>query len=236
MSSKKELKELRKLAELNRDSSEKKQNTIKWLAISIASLVFLIFFIGLVVNLKKQDSEAELAPVKISDTGWTRGATESAKVTLTEFSDLQCPACAGAEPYIQDILSTHKDSVKFVYKHFPLPIHKNSTNAAKAAEAAGVQGKFWEMHDVLFDKQNEWENENNPTEKFAGYAKDLKLDVEKFKKDMDSQDLLKKINKDEDEAIKLGVNSTPTFYLNNKKVDLANFDQLKTKVEEELKK
>src|SRR5581483_190972 len=86
------------------------------------------------------------------------------KVTIIEFADFQCPACGQAHPALKQILEEYKGKVTFIYRHFPLPQHQNAILAAKASEAAGEQGKFWEMHDMLYEKQNEWSESNNAEE------------------------------------------------------------------------
>lgn len=231
--SKKELKELRKLAELEKTIQEKKQNTVKWIAITLSSVLFLFFFAWIVVSSKQSATQT------VSDVthgGHVRGNVD-AKVALVEFSDLQCPACRAAKPNVDKILNDYKDKVKLVYKHFPLKtVHKNALAAAYASEAAAKQDKFFEFHDLLFEKQDDWANEANPEEKFLSYVKELKLKEDQFKKDVSSEDVIKKVQDEEQEAIENGVNSTPTFFVNNKKVDYnGNYDDLKKAVDDELK-
>lgn len=146
-------------------------------------------------------------------------ATPSAKVTVVEFADLQCPACASVQPGLKSILEKHKGNVNFVFRHFPLSIHRNAIKAAEAAEAAGEQGKFWEMAETLYTFQSNWQAENNPTELFIEYAEKLGLDTEKFKKDIESGKYGAKIQKGIEDGLGYGVNSTPTFFVNDKKVE-----------------
>lgn len=239
--SKKELKEQKKLLKLAQELEGKKQNTIKWIVISVASLLFLGFFIFL---LSKGKESTTTADVKIADTDWTRGE-KNAKVTLVEFSDLQCPACKRYEPWVQQLTKDYPKDLKLIYKHFPLSsIHKNALTAARAAESAGKQGKFWEMHDLLFAKQDEWEGLNDPSDMFTSYTKMLKLNIDTFKKDLDDKEIANKISADEAEGTDLGVNSTPTFFLNNvqnitsyKKIDNpARLEEFKKIIQEALKK
>lgn len=135
--------------------------------------------------------------------------------TIVEFSDLQCPACRAVQEPLKQLLAANTGKVKFVYRHFPLTsIHKNALNAAYAAEAAHVQGKFWEMHDLLFEKQMEWENEADPHAKFDQYAKDLGLDVSRFAADSDSQEVRDAVNTDSLAASRYALAGTPTFFVN----------------------
>lgn len=154
---------------------------------------------------------------------------KKAKVVLVEYSDFQCPACGQYHPLIKQVTQKYNDKIAFVQRHFPLQQHKNALAAARAAEAAGKQGKFYPMGDLLFTNQQDWEEEKDPQKLFESYAKQLKLNIDQFKKDnTDAQD--KKIEDDRNSGVALGVNSTPTFFLNGVKLDnpssLADFSKL----------
>ncbi len=146
-----------------------------------------------------------------------------ATVTLIEYSDFQCPACATAQPVVKDILNEFGDSIKFEYKHFPLPMHPLALPAARAAEAAGQQGKFFEFHDMLFENQKTWSNSANPSATFIQYAEELGLDVQKFRQHMNSSLLSDQISEDKKEGFDLGITGTPTFFLNGEKMQLQSF-------------
>lgn len=232
---KKELKQLRKLERLDKEKSSSRQNTVKWIIIGISAVLFLVFFTFLVIVSKKNTQQAVNA--KLTNSGWSKGA-ENPKVTLVEFSDFQCPACKAYEPSIEQAMADFKGKIKLVYKHFPLPSHKNGMSAAKAAEAAGVQGKFWEMHDLLFQKQEEWGllDAASANDKFLSYAVSLNLDQDKFKADLDNKELEAKIKQQQNEGIELGVNSTPTFYINDQKTDTpSSYNEFKKLIESYLK-
>jgi protein-disulfide isomerase len=143
---------------------------------------------------------------------------KDAKVTIVEFGDFQCPACAAVHPIVNQLLSEYKDSVKFVYREFPLTVHQNAKIAAYAAEAAGEQGKFYDMYDALFQNQTDWETSKNPLELFEGYAKIIGLDVEKFKSDVESKKYEEKIQRDISDGNGVGVQATPTFFLNGEEI------------------
>ncbi len=170
-------------------------------------------------------------PVVIGQTDHVRGAKDG-KVTLVEFGDFQCPACASFEPILRQVMVDNKDILKFSYRHFPLTaIHKNALLASKASEAAALQGKFWEMHDMLFDKQDEWGEALNAREFIMLYATTLKLDINKFTTDLESKAIEDKILAEFKEGVKLGVQGTPTFFLNGKKIEsnprnLADFNKM----------
>lgn len=147
-------------------------------------------------------------------------ATPSASVTLVEFSDFQCPACGVYHQMVKKIIDQFKGSMTFVYRNFPLTdLHPNAPLAAQAAEAAGLQGKYWEMHDLLFTKQSEWSASATARDIFAEYAESLGLNVDQFKKDIDSDAVKNRIAADIADGNALGINATPTFFLNNRKLE-----------------
>lgn len=157
--------------------------------------------------------------------GDARLATGSAqaKVTLVEWSDFQCPACRQAQPAIKQILEEFPGQVRLVYRHFPLTqIHKQAMAAAELAEAAYAQGKFWETHDVLFERQEEWSVDKD---KLMAYAQELGIEAEGKYQD--------KIEADVRDGQRLGINATPTFFVNGRKTSVVN---LKTAIEAEVKK
>ncbi len=141
----------------------------------------------------------------------------NAELTLIEYSDFQCPACAAYYPMVKQLVEEYKDQILFAYRHFPLSsIHKNATLAAQAAEAAGLQKKFWDMHDLLFENQASWSAQLRPTKTFISYASQLGLDTVKFEADLTSAEVIKQVEKDYESGLAAGINATPTFALNNK--------------------
>lgn len=149
-------------------------------------------------------------------------------VTLVEFSDFQCPACLSVQAPLKDLLKKYDGKITFVYRYFPLTqIHKNAQMSAQAAESAGLQGKFWEMHDKLFETQTEWEGITDPTETFIKYAETLGLDSAKFRNDLESQAVKDAIQIDVSAATRYAIAGTPTFYVNGVKTE---FPQLETKI------
>ncbi len=148
-----------------------------------------------------------------------------ASVSLVEYSDFQCPACAAFQPVVEQIMTDLSNEVRFEYKHFPLPIHQNALAAAIAAEAAGQQGKFFEFHDVLFAKQSEWSVSPVPGAVFAGYASDLGLDLDQFKLQSKSSMLRDKVRDEFSEGRELGVTGTPTFFLNGQRMQFQTYDE-----------
>lgn len=188
---------------------------------------------GMIAAANKAEKEsAGMAPVDaVAENDWVKG-NASSTITLIEYSDFQCPACAAYYPLIEDFISKDSDKFKFVYRHFPLSIHANAMHASKASEAAGIQGKFWEMHSLLFVNQNSWATSTTPKTVFEGYAKDLGLDLEKFSADYDLPEIAEKIDNSMKSGVKAGVNSTPSFFLNGKKVSPQNYEQFKKLIDE----
>ena len=160
-----------------------------------------------------------------------------ARLTLVEFGDYQCPACGDYHPMIKQLLSEFNGKVKFVFRNFPLSQHANAKISSYAAEAAGLQGKFEEMHNKIYETQGDWSNSADAKNIFIGYAKDLGLDVEKFKKDIDSDAVKQKVDRDTGDGLALRINETPTFYLDGiKQILIGRYDDLKKAVESELGK
>ena len=157
---------------------------------------------------------------------------DSAKVTVVEFSDFQCPFCSRVNPTMDEIQKAYGDQVRIVFKHLPLRIHSKAPQAHAAAEAAHRQGKFWEMHDAIFANQRDLSEET-----YVKYAGEIGLDVDRFKKDMAAAEIKAKIDADAKEASTLGVTGTPGFFINGRFLSGARpFDSFKTLIDEELKK
>lgn len=189
-------------------------NDVKIFLAVIGGTLVLIF--GVAFLLGKNSAPSQNTPALqenlIKPDSWKIGS-ESARVTLVEFSDFQCPSCKVAEPTVRSILAKYPENVRLVYRHFPLPSHEFAFGAAQAAEAAGLQGKFWEMHDKLFDLSPDLGKD-----KLVQIAKDLNLDLDKFARDLDSDPVRQKVLNDQSDGNTLGVNATPTFYVNGKKL------------------
>lgn len=175
------------------------------------------------------NSTSDILSVKSDD--WVKG-NSNAKVTLIEYADFECPACKiYSTEVLPKLMDNYKENLKIVFRHFPLPQHKKAVDAAKAVEAAGRQGKFWEMHDLLYEKQDEWSS-GNLKEKLVSYAQELGLNIEQFNKDFDSDETSQSIKKDEADGYTLRINSTPTFYVNGKKASVNNgYEDLKKAID-----
>lgn len=146
--------------------------------------------------------------------------SEDAPVTVVEFSDLQCQACRSSWPQVKSLIDKYPDKIRFIYRHFPLTsIHQYATVAAVAAEAAAGQGKFWEYATLLFDQQDTWSQTRDPKELFVSFAKQIEIpDPDKFQKDLENQVGKDRVLAELQLGNKLGVNATPTFFVNGEKV------------------
>ncbi|MBI2330123.1 DsbA family protein [Candidatus Daviesbacteria bacterium] len=204
----------------------------------ILIITIALLFGGIFLLSRNSSGSAEERVAQIDYTKGQKIGSDSAKVKLVEFSDFQCPACRAAEPVLQRIRSTYSDRIQLIYRHFPLYQHQNARRAAYLSEAAGQQGKFWEVHDKIFETQTQWSNlgNNEATVLFLDLAKQLGLDEDKVKQEISADTFKTLIDTDIAEGRRLGVNSTPTFFLNGRKLNLQNFNDLVTVIDEELKK
>jgi len=145
--------------------------------------------------------------------------SSTAKVTIVEYSDYQCPACAYYHPIVDSLKQEFGDDLSVEYKYFPLNSHQYAALAARAAEAARNQGKFLEMHNLLFENQQQWSSSNNPISSIINYARELDLDMDKFRQELNAAETQQIVMEEKQEGIQMGVNSTPTFYINGEKLE-----------------
>jgi protein-disulfide isomerase len=150
----------------------------------------------------------------------------TATVTLEEFADFQCGTCAAKYPMTKELIQIYGNRIKFIFRNFPLqiPAHDKAYDAAVAAEAAGLQGKFWAMEDQLFSNQSTWSTSSDFRKILEEYATKIGLDVEKFKNDMAGTAAKSRVDNDMTRGRTLGVGSTPSFFLNGKLVDFTQVE------------
>ena len=180
----------------------------------IFTVLVVLFLSGMIwlSNLQKID----LSNIDISEHIYHKN---NSKVTLVEYGDFQCPGCKTAASRVKSIAEEYKDKVNVIFRNFPLvTIHPNALAAASVAEAAGLQGKYWEMHDLLYDKQDEWtaSTASERMDYFTEYAKELNLNIDQFKKDIESDKVKAKIKFDQAVGSKAKVTGTPSLKLNGK--------------------
>lgn len=164
----------------------------------------------------------------------------TAPVTIEEFADFQCGACAGMHPVVKELRATYGDRVRIVFRQFPLniPAHDKAYDAAVATEAAGMQGRFWDMQNLLFTNQQTWSRSSNYRQIFDDYAQKIGLDVEKFKSDMAGLPAKNRVNADLERGRSLNVGSTPTFYINGRMLNPQEMttDGMRQAIDAELQK
>lgn len=198
--------------------------------LSIIGVTVLILF-GAIFYFSKIDSSSSVNPngsttvsedklklLEIATDDHIKGNID-AQVTLVEYLDFECEACGAYYPLVKQLAEEFKNEVQFVNRYFPLPGHKNGLPAALAVEAAGKQGKYWEMHNILFDNQITWGEKQSPDPAiFEGYAKQIGLNMDQYKKDVESKEVSKRVNRDKISGTQLGVKGTPSFFLNGEKI------------------
>lgn len=159
------------------------------------------------------------------------GSENEATVNITKYSDYQCPTCAYFHPIVEQVKDNFGDEVHVEYRYFPLDSHRYATLAARAAQAAKNQGKFKQMHDLLFENQDRWSSSGNPTTMFVNYARKLDLDMDQFTDDLNATQTQETVMEQKQEGVNRNVRATPTFFINGEKVqelpqDYQSFEQL----------
>ncbi len=162
----------------------------------------------------------------------------TASVTVEEFADYQCGACAAVHPRVKEIVSTYGSRIKFIYRNYPLPSHDKAYDMAVAAEAAGLQGRFWDMQNLIFTNQQAWATSSNHRQMLEEYAQKIGLDVEKFKSDMASTMAKQRVDADLARGRALNVRSTPSIYINGYSIpyEQMTVDGLRQIIDAELQK
>lgn len=213
------------------------QNKV-FIIVIIATLVLLVggTFLFTKGNSKETPQRVDTAlltsPTSYRTSGYANGeylpASASARVTLVEFGDYECPACSIYSPMVKRLLTEFSGKITYVFRNYPLPQHKNAPISSYAVEAAGLQGKYWQMHEKMFATQKEWSSMSNPKDTFVGYAKELGMDIAKFTSDMDSQLIKDIIKSDTNDGNAVALIETPTFYLNDLKIAISgSYEELK---------
>jgi protein-disulfide isomerase len=184
-------------------------------------LVAVVVVFGGIMVLSRKKDKASTNSSNTSSTASNHTFGEGKKgVVLIEYGDYQCPACGQFYPIVKQVAEKYKSDITFQFRNFPLvQSHPNAMQAARTAEAASLQGKFWEMHDLLYEQQQNWQTSTSVSQIFADYAAQLGLNVEKFKQDVTSTPVADVIDADIKAAQAAGGTGTPTFVLDGKKID-----------------
>ena len=237
---KKEKRELKKQEWQEKAEKEKRNALFKKFGIIVGVILVVVISIVGLIKISGSSGSSSSSGISVppgSKTDITKGNPKS-KVTLIEYADFQCPACAAYHPLVNQLLSDFNGKIFYVYRMFPLSsIHKNALISAQAGYASYKQGKFFEMDDYLFNRQTEWAELSDPTTAFTDYAKLLKLDTNKFKTDMNSDEARNYVANSENQASSIGVNSTPTFFVNGRQItNPQNYNDFKKVIQDELNK
>lgn len=186
----------------------------KYVAFIIIAGVLIVAVIAGVFLIKPIDNGAPE-----SNTGAVGNATPRSVIVLEEFGDYQCPPCAELHPTLKQLKTELGPKLNLVFRNLPLStLHKNALPAAQAAEAARMQNRFWEMHDLIYENQSLWATDNNPRSHFRKFANDLGLDVARFEADMDGDQVRFRLEADRDAAVRLGIEGTPTLLIDGRKL------------------
>lgn len=213
MSSKKE--EQRRIREAKQQQAKKREQFFG-LAWKVALLVLVPLVVG--VLLYGLGSNARLpSPMEVSDSDHVRG-NPAAPVTLTMYGDFQCPACMSEAELIAAAWRRVGQDVRYVFRHYPLDTHRHAFLAAQYAEAAALQGKFWEMYNQLYGNQPLWRDASDPTLLFDGFVREVGLDLMRLKADLDLPEIREKIVADQRSGTRAGVRSTPSLFINGRMV------------------
>jgi protein-disulfide isomerase len=188
-----------------------------------------------------QNPSQSASPAKVAEPGANPPhaiGDAKAPVTLEEFGDFQCPPCGALHPILKTMEQEFGPRLRVIFREFPLAaVHQYALAAARAAEAAGMQGKFWEMHDLLYENQKSWSNAFDVRPVFEGYATKIGLNLEKFRRDLSSEAVGQRILQDGKRGRSLGVIGTPTVFMNGRDVPLETLlapDKLRTLINNEL--
>ncbi len=200
------------------------KNTLIVLGITVVVLGILGF--GIYEVMQNQPGQKTVSqPVDASD--HVLGNPATAKITLVEYGDYQCPACGYFHPIVKKLMTEYQDRVLLAFRNFPLSQHPNAIPAANAAEAAAKQGKFWEMHDLIYEHQNDWSEQGTAADLFRQYAQQLQLNMSQYDKDVASGDVSSRIQHDLQTGRDSSVDSTPSFFLNGIYIQPNGYDEFK---------
>lgn len=216
------------------------RNTIQQVKVlfGLGTLAAFIMFMATLLFNQSQQGITSLSQAQrellVREDSPTRGSPD-AQVTLVEFLDPECEACRAAYEEVEQIVAEYEEQIQYVVRYFPN--HNNSVLAIAATEAAGEQGKYWEMQALLFNRQPEWgERTTSQIDAFVRYAEELGLDAEKFTTSIQNPDYVAKAERDEQDALGLGLIGTPTFFVNGQLVYGMSGERLRTLIEQELQK
>ncbi|CCH87386.1 conserved exported protein of unknown function [Modestobacter italicus] len=199
--------------------------------LKISAALVAVFVVGLAVfgvvrSQGGDDGPAAAEAAVVREDSHRLSTAEDGRVTLVEFLDFECESCLAAYPFVEELRRVYDGRVTFVARYFPMPGHRNAENAAVAVEAAAEQGRFEDMYDRMYETQSEWgESQDSQAAVFRGLAEELGLDMAAFDAAVDDPDTLERVLRDREDGIALGVEGTPTFFLNGEKLTVDTTDE-----------
>jgi len=210
------------------------------IAVIVGAVIALIAFGGTSEAPSSSLSREEI--LAVTETDYIKNSDTSVdelnkKVEIIEYGDFQCPACGAVYPIVQEALLGYEDDVAFVFRHFPLvSIHPNAMIAHRAAEAAGEQGKFFDMHDLLYERQQLWSTGDSADDIISVFAEELELNIDQYRETFNSSETLQKINTQLDAGQSIGVSATPTFFVNGEQLEQSprSVEELRAIIEQAL--
>jgi len=214
MSKREEQKKIREQKQLESEHRSARQKLVAKIAMFVLGPLLVIILLYVIMG------QGEVySPIEIAEVDHVRGNPEGVKLVV--YADFQCPACANEHLLIAEAWNSIADRTQMVFRHYPLTAnHPHAWAAATYAEAAGRQGKFWEMYDLLFLNQAYWSGLGDARAEFEGYIAQLGLDVEQAREDIRAEDLIQKIRNDQRSGTRSGVRSTPTLFVNGRLVPI----------------
>ncbi|WP_256922023.1 thioredoxin domain-containing protein [Leifsonia sp. NCR5] len=203
-----------------------------WANATVIGLALIVLVVIVVVGRAQSISKQAAAPAVTRADSRILQKAATDKVTVVEFLDFECEACAAAYPVVEQLRKQFAGRVTFVARYFPIPSHKNAMNAALAAEAAGRQGKFNQMYATLFETQTQWaEKQDDQSPALRSLAQAIGLDMTRYDADLTDPTLKIRVTKDQTDGVQLGVAGTPAFFLNGEKVSVTSQDQFAAELE-----
>lgn len=200
------------------------KNTL--IVLGITAVVLVVLGFGIYQVMQSPPGQKTLSQ-QVGASDHILGDPTTAKVALVEYGDFQCPACGYYYPIVKKLTHDYGSKMILVFRNFPLSQHPNAIPAAEAAEAASKKGKYWEMFDMIYSHQQDWQDSTTAAAIFQGYAQQLGLNPDQFKKDAASGDVTTKIQNDQATGLSSNVDSTPSFFLNGTYIQPSGYDDFK---------
>lgn len=220
---------------------KKKLTTNHKILINVGVVLMVVMAVAIIIfatrSTDSPGADVTSEPQTVRENSHRLGEVGDGTVTLVEFLDFECEACGAAYPFVETLRQEYAGQVTFVARYFPIPSHTNAQNAALAAEAAARQDQFEAMYSKLFDTQAQWgEKPDSRAELFRTFAEEIGLDMEQYDKDLKDPAVLQRVMDDQEEGMALGVQGTPTFFLNGKMLEVSTPDDFREAIDEALQR